>query len=157
MFPLGTISILGSVLLIVVVGCLALKLGAKLIGLVTRMVPLTLLGVVAIVAGVWLFTFHPRVQVDWDDDGSLEERLERKFDEKFDGDFDFDRFAPEVRVDVHPLERMRESRSFRALHDVQPSRWVMVVLGTILVISGSMLARRGRVRPARSGCSRCWA
>ena len=41
MFPLGAISVLGGVLLTVVVGCLALKLGAKLLTLFSRMVPLT--------------------------------------------------------------------------------------------------------------------
>ncbi len=141
MFLLGEISILGGLLLTIVVGCLALKLGAKVLGLVGRIVPMTLLGVVAVVAGLWLFASHPSVHT--------EPAVERWLDQ----DVDPDDWTVEMRLGLNPLERIRHARSYQSVGDTprqvstHPSRWVMIVLGTILVISGSMLVRRGRVRP----------
>ena len=154
MFPLGEITILGGVLLTVIVLCLGLKVGVKLLSLVGRVLPLTILGVIAVFAGLWLFAAQPRVHQSAMIDGAADRNFgpERDFaaDRAFDPDDDY---TFQVNLGLNPVERWRRSEAVHAWHEdsrrfsSSPTKWVVIVLGTILVISGTMLARRGRVRP----------
>jgi hypothetical protein len=169
MFSLVAMSTVGSVLLAVLAGWIVLHVGMKVLWCVGRFVPMTVLGVVAVIGGLALFGSRS-------DDGSrvvenlppstvrpVEMRVSphnARTDEHdapassvaFDDD---DNHTFTVHLGLSHIQRMAEAamraRETYATHEQQTSsgmpRWMIVSLGTILIISGALLAGRERTRP----------
>jgi hypothetical protein len=137
MLVLGLISTIGFVLLMVLAAWVALRVGGKLLCVFGRLVPLTVLGVAAIFGGVALFgtPAEHRVSFTVDNDGI-------ESGSPHDQGIVIERDLSSAAHGMH--KNWRIQRDFKT---GRVPKWMLISLGTILIICGAMLAGRGRTGP----------
>jgi hypothetical protein len=104
----------------------------------SRIRPLTVLGVAAIIGGLAIFGgrhVHPVVHVRSDHGAPAVDELVGEFS------------SDEPDRDLWRSDAKELSALGREFKEITTRKWLLISLGTVLVISGAMLASRGRARP----------
>lgn len=132
-----------GILFILLAGWMTLAVGRKLLCCFGRLVPLTMLGVAAIIAGVALFGGRSQHTARFSLDSNGAEHGASLVGEATEAD------ESAVERDVSPAARRMDSAWHikRGFKTASLPKWVLISLGTVLIISGSLLAGRERIRP----------
>jgi len=126
----------GSFLMLAFVGWLVFGIGRRVLRCTGRLIPFTLLGIAAVASGLALFGS--------DDDNGFRHVRVGPFG--FSGSLDLDDDVP-VR-NVHSIHEDPEEFGFELRHShASFPKWVLIALGSVLIISGTVLASRERTRP----------
>ncbi|MBI3840033.1 MAG: hypothetical protein HY288_19090 [Planctomycetia bacterium] len=129
----------GSVLLVAAGLYVLLWMGRRACGRSSRIHPLTVLGVAVIIGGLAVFGGRSATHlahVHLDDSVPAEERLN-----------DNEVSAHQKSPLLWRSESERLSTIGVGLDQMSAKKWVLISLGTVLVITGALLAGRGRARP----------
>ena len=126
----------GSFLMLAFVGWLVFGIGRRVLRCTGRLIPFTLLGIAAVATGLALFGS--------DDDNGFRHVHVGPLD--FSGSLDLDDNVP-VR-NVRSVQEDPEELGFELRHShASFPKWVLIALGSVLIISGTLLASRERTRP----------